>query len=148
MIMRGSSRPRRFFAAAVLLTLFLTAGPARRAADAAEGVYAGIAVEHSSVRVDYAKSVGINLPPASYRETEDDARDAIHSLRVFAGYRRMLSGRFYLSGEVEAALHPEGGRIGVSGQGNRDGRPRRLARGVDLREAQRLRFQRQGGLRA
>ena len=117
MIMRGSSRPRRFFAAAVLLTLFLTAGPARRAADAAEGVYAGIAVEHSSVRVDYAKSVGIDLPPASYREAEDDARDAIHSLRAFAGYRRMLPGRFYLSGEVEAAFHPEGGVSGFLERG-------------------------------
>ena len=117
MIMRGSSRPRRFFAAAVLLTLFLTAGTARRAANAAEGGYAGIAVEHSSVRVDYAKSVGIDLPPASYREAEDDARDAIHSLRAFAGYRRMLPGRFYLSGEVEAALHPEGGVSGFLERG-------------------------------
>ena len=119
---RGSSRSRRFFVAAgVLLTLFLTPG---RAANAAEGFYAGIAAEQSSVRVAYAKSAGIDAPPATYREAEDDARDAARSLRAFAGYRRRLAGRFYLSGEVEAALYAEGGVSGFlekgTGGGDRD----------------------------
>ena len=125
MMARGSGRSRRFLAAAVvLLTLFLTPGPARRAANAAEGLYAGIAVDQSGVRVDYVKSAGIDAPPPSYREAEDDARDAGRSLRAFAGYRLRLSGRFYLSGEVEAALYPEGGVSGFlekgTGAGDRD----------------------------
>ena len=92
-------------------------------ADEVKGFYAGGAVGLGNAYVDYKKSVGIDIPPASSRQAADDKQGGISALKVLLGHRWNLSDSTYLSSEVEASRGLDSrvtGFLGGTGIGDRD----------------------------
>lgn len=111
--------PRRRCRLATAIVFLLAAGLWWAPANARDGFYAGVALQRDRVAVDYRKSVGLDSPP-SYTEAGDRARDHVEALRASAGYRRFLSERWYLAGEVEGAVYVNDGVAGYL-EGTGDG---------------------------
>ena len=84
--------------------LFLAAGSWCPSADAGEGFYGALALERSLADVDYEKSVGIGSP-FSAMTARDGTRDPVDAVKAIVGYRRPLSSRLYLAGEIEGAFY-------------------------------------------
>ncbi len=77
-----------------------------------DGFYVGGGLGQEWVGVDYKKSVAIpddsingEAVTNSYRETSNDATQAVPAFKVFLGHRWRLPGRFYVSGEVEGTVY-------------------------------------------
>ena len=86
-------------------------------ADAQEGPYVGVAVEWQRASADYTKGIGLDVPPASYETATNDARRGAGTLRASLGYRTFVADRLYVSGELEAAFHADGGPAGYLREG-------------------------------
>ena len=93
-------------------------------AGAADGPYVGVAAGWHRVSGDYTKGIGLDVPPASYETATSDARLGGGTLRAALGYRTFVTGRLYVSGELEAALQGSDGPAGYlregTGVGDRD----------------------------
>ena len=93
-------------------------------ADAHDGPYVGVAAGWKRTSADYTKGIGLDVPPASYEAATNDARRGAGVVRAALGYRTFVTGRLYVSGEFEAALHRGGGPAGYlregTGVGDRD----------------------------
>ena len=119
MAMQRSSCWRRVVAVGALVAVGWTGG----FANAGEGFYAGLAVGREHAGVDYRKSAGVDVAPASHMEAGDDASAGVNALKLSLGYRWALAERFYLSTELEAALYANErvrGFLGGTGVGDRD----------------------------
>lgn len=121
--------------------LFLAAGSWCPSVNAAEGFHAALALERSFTDVDYEKSVGFDSP-FSAMTARDDTREPVDALKATIGYRRPVSGRLYLAGEIEGAFYLDdetGGFLEGTGEGDTDVWPgtwtleRRHAVGVNAR---------------
>ena len=119
MAMQRSSCWRRVVAVGALVAVGWTGG----FANAGEGFYAGLAVGREHAGVDYRKSAGVDVAPASHMEAGDDASAGVNALKLSLGYRWALAERFYLSTELEAALYANErvrGFLRGTGVGDRD----------------------------
>ena len=106
--------------AAAALAAALALAPGR--ADAADGFYAGVALQSDRAVVDYRKTVGIDAPPPTAMTAADRRRESVTAVAALAGYRRAVSADLYLAGEVEGAFHFGGveGELRGTGDGDRD----------------------------
>ena len=107
--------------AALLLALGASATDA--AARATEGFFGGLSLGHEYADVGYAKSAGFAVPPASSVKAKDDEGHSVGAFGMTVGYRRFLTERVYLSGEVEGTLYfneRARGFLHGTGTGDRD----------------------------
>lgn len=81
-----------------------------RYAGAQEGPYVGVAAGWQRVSADYTKSIGLDVPPASYESATSGARGGVGMVRTSLGYRKSVAGRLYVTGEFEATLRGGGER--------------------------------------
>ena len=93
-------------------------------ASAQEGPYVSVAAGWNRTNAEYTKGIGLDVPPASYEVATSDAEDGVGTVRASLGYRTFVTGRLYVSGELEAALHGGSGPTGYlregTGVGDRD----------------------------
>lgn len=111
---------RRLTAASFLA---LVASTTNAAAHATGGFFGGLSLGHEYADVDYAKSAGIAVPPASSAKSRDDEGHSVGAFGMTVGYRRFLTDRVYLSGEVEGTLYFNervNGLLRGTGTGDRD----------------------------
>ena len=101
---------RRYGGALVVACVLLLT--AAQPADAQDGPYVGVASGWQRASADYTKGIGLDVPPASYETATNDARRGAGVVRAALGYRTFVTGRLYVSGEFEAALHRGGGPAG------------------------------------
>lgn len=80
-----------------------------RYAGAQEGPYVGVAAGWHRASADYTKSIGLDVPPASYESATSGAHGGVGMLRTSLGYRKFVAGRLYVTGEFEATLRGGGG---------------------------------------
>ena len=93
-------KPERGLMVLVLIAAFGTAAQA----DEPGAAWYAVAFEQSFAGVDYAKSIGLNSPPSDMT-SGDRARDPGNALKAALGYRRPLSSRLYLAGEIEGTFY-------------------------------------------
>ncbi len=101
---------------ALLAACVLVLAPAQYAA-AQEGVYAGVAAGWDRASADYTKGIGLDVPPPSYETATNEAQGGFGTVRASLGYRTLLVGRAYVSGEFEAAAHGGAGPAGYLQEG-------------------------------
>ena len=102
--------------------LFLAAGSWCPSVDAGEGFYGEVALERSLADVGYEKSVRFDSP-FSAMTAHDNTRDPVDAVKATVGYRRSLSSRLYLAGEIERAFYfnnETGGFLEGTGEGDTD----------------------------
>lgn len=80
-----------------------------RYAGAQEGPYVGVAAGWHRASADYTKSIGLDVPPASYESATSGAQGGVGMVRTSLGYRTFVAGRLYVAGEFEATLRGGGG---------------------------------------
>lgn len=93
-------------------------------ADAQEGSYVGVAAGWQRASADYTKGIGLDVPPASHETATNEVQRGAGIVRASLGYRTFITGRLYVSGELEAAYHGGGSPAGYlregTGVGDRD----------------------------
>ena len=93
-------------------------------ADAQDGPYVGVAAGWQRASADYTKGIGLDVPPASYETATNEVQRGAGIVRASLGYRTFITGRLYVSGELEAAYHGGGSPAGYlregTGVGDRD----------------------------
>ncbi len=95
------SRLRRL----VAVVTFCIIGATYETADATEGFFGGISFGHEYADVGYTKELSLKVAPASSVKAKDDTQESVGAFTMLVGYRRFLSDRVYLSGEVEGTLY-------------------------------------------